>query len=241
MNAPGDGAIRARGLAKAFAGGPVLDGVDLDVPAGRVVALLGPNGAGKSTLIRILSTLVIPDAGHATVAGIDVVADPRSARRGLGLVVGDERSWYWRLSARDNLVFFGVLNGLDRRDAATRGTWLMEAFGLHDVGRQRVGTFSAGMRGRLGLARALLADPPVLILDEPTRSIDPIGSEEFRARVRALAGDDGKAVLLATHDLEEAATTADEVVVLVHGRVGAREPGGSVDRIRTAVRAAADG
>ena len=216
--ARGEGIV-AEGLVKSF--GPVraLDGVSLAVGAGQVVGLLGPNGAGKSTLLRILGTTVLPDEGTARVGGFDVtVEEGQDARRSAGLVLGDERAWYLRLSGRENLRFFAALEGLGRREAVGRTDELLGAFGLVEAGGRAVQGYSAGMRAKLALARALLADPPVLLLDEPTRSLDPVAAVEFRELARGLA-DEGRAVLLTTHDLHEAAAVADRVVVLSEGRV----------------------
>jgi ABC-type multidrug transport system ATPase subunit len=213
------GGIHVRGLRKRFAGVQALDGIDLDVEPGQVVALLGPNGAGKSTLIRILGTAVLPDEGQATIAGHDVVADSRAARRSCGLMLSDERSWYWRLSGRQNLQFFAALYGYRRDHARTRAAELLDQFGLTDAADRPFGSYSAGMRARLSLGRSLLPDPAVLLLDEPARNLDPVASARFREAVRRLAADRGVAVLFATHDLHEAADLASRVVALDGGRV----------------------
>ena len=218
-------AIHARGLAKRFGQVTALDGVDLDVAAGEVVALLGPNGAGKSTLLRVLSTTVLPDHGRACVDGHDVVEDPLGARQALGVALGDERSWYWRLTGRANLEFFAVMYGMRRRDARRRVEELLCEVGLSDAADRRFDGYSAGMRARLSLARAMVASPPVLLLDEPTRSLDPVAASEFRGHVRRLAGDQRRAVLFTTHDLHEAADTASRVLGLVAGRVAVVEDG----------------
>jgi ABC-2 type transport system ATP-binding protein len=228
--------VAVSGLGKRFGHLAALDGVSIEVCGGEVVGLLGPNGAGKTTLIRVLSTLVIPDEGTASIAGEDVVHAARRARANLGLVVGDERSWYWRLSAIENLSFFASLSGMPRRRGRRRGAELLEQFGIADQHHNRVGRFSAGMRARLGLCRALLADPPVLILDEATRSIDPVGSLEFRDHVRALAVDAGKAILMATHDLHEAAAACDRVVVLDRGAVVERLAGPTAADLEVCLR-----
>ena len=219
--------IRVEGLTKRFGPVQALGGVDLSVAFGEIVALLGPNGAGKSTLLRVLGTTVLPDAGSALVAGHDVVSDPAGARRSLGLVLGDERSWYWRLTGRQNLEFFAAVHGLRRRDAAARTQELLEAAGLSAFADRRFDRYSSGMKARLSLARALLMLPQVLLLDEPTRSLDPVSAAEFRERVRSLAVEQDRAVLFATHDLHEAAAMANRIVVLAAGRVAAIAPSGS--------------
>ncbi len=210
--------VRVSGLEKRFGGHVALRGVDLDVPWGGIVALLGANGAGKSTLLRILGTTVLPDQGRAEVAGHDVVAHPADARRCLGLVLGEERSWYWRLSGRDNLEFFAALQGLSRSDARARANHLMAEVGLSEAADRRFDRYSSGMRARLSLARALLCEPPVLLLDEPTRTMDPMAASSFRTEVRRQA-EAGRAILFATHDLHEAAAVASRVVVMARGSV----------------------
>lgn len=215
------------GLAKAFGAMRALAGVDLEVPPGRVAVLLGRNGAGKTTLIRILATAVLPDAGRATVGGSDVAADPEGARRRTGLVLGEDRSFYWRLSGRQNLEFFAAMHGLHGAAAKESASAAMAAVGLAAVADLRVDRYSTGMRCRLGIARALLGTPVVLLLDEPTRSLDPDAASDVRALLSSLVCDRGVAVVLATHDLHEAAALADEVVVLSSGRVVERRGPGS--------------
>lgn len=210
--------LQVQRLHKTFGELEALRGVELEVPWGDIVAVLGPNGAGKSTMLRILGTTVLPDSGHVEVAGHDVVNHPGAARRSLGLVLGEERSWYWRLSGRDNLEFFAALHGLRRHAASTRASEVLCAVDLQDVADRRFDRYSSGMKARLSLARALLHEPPVLCLDEPTRTLDPVAAVAFRALVRAQA-DSGRAVLFTTHDLHEAAAVASRVVVMVAGRI----------------------
>jgi ABC-2 type transport system ATP-binding protein len=225
--------IRVRGIRKRFRNVQALDGVSLEVEPGEVVALLGPNGAGKSTLIRILGTTVLPDSGGATVAGHDVVDDPVAARRSLGLMIGDERSHYWRISARRNLAFFAALAGIPRREAASRTATLLDAVGLRDAADRPVLGYSSGMRARLSLARALLADPPVLLLDEPTRNLDPLAAARFRKSAsRLAAGTKRTGVLFATHDLHEAAEMSTRILVLSAGQVVLEEPARGLDAVR---------
>lgn len=212
--------IRIVGLRKAFGAHLALRGVDLEVPWGGIVALLGPNGAGKSTLLRTLGTSVLPDAGVVEVAGGNVVDQPGAARRALGLVLGEERSWYWRLSGRQNIEFFAALHGFGRREARSRAVELLKLVDLVAEADRRFDRYSSGMRARLSLARALLHEPPVLCLDEPTRTLDPVAASAFRALVVAQA-ETGRAVLFTTHDLHEAAAVASRVVVMVRGRVAA--------------------
>ena len=213
--------LRVVRLEKRFGKLRALRGLDLEVPWGAIVAVLGSNGAGKSTLLRILATTVLPDSGHAEVAGHDVVTHSQAARRSLGLVLGDERSWYWRLTGRDNLEFYAALHGLRRRAARRRAAALLAAVALAHAAARRFARYSSGMRARLALARALLHEPPVLCLDEPTATLDPVAASSFRALVRRQA-ESGRAVLFTTHDLHEAAAVASNVVVLAAGRVAAR-------------------
>jgi ABC-2 type transport system ATP-binding protein len=192
--------------------------VSLDARAGEIVGLLGPNGAGKTTLLKILSTLVLPDAGTAQIAGIDVVRDPARARRVLAPVTADERSLDWRLSARENLRFFGVLHGLHGTALQQRVSDLLAGVELLDAGDKLVGAFSSGMRQRLLIARALLSQPQALLLDEPTRSLDPLAARAFRDFLRQeVAGRQGCAVLLATHDPDEALDLCDRIAILDKG------------------------
>jgi ABC-2 type transport system ATP-binding protein len=217
--------IYAHGVVKRFGSVLALDRADVDVGRGEIVALIGPNGAGKSTLVRVLATTVVPDEGTAQVGGHDVVAEAWRARKVIGLMVGDERAWYWRLSGRRNLEFYAALAGLRRTEARERSAELLEEVGLAAHADRRVADYSSGMRARIGLARALLAKPAAIILDEPTRSLDPLAAEEFRQRVATLANKHGAAVLFTTHDLEEAADVAERIVVLGNGHVQAVLPG----------------
>lgn len=206
-------------LFKSFRKIEALRGVDLDVSFGETVVLLGPNGAGKSTLLRILGTTVLPDRGAVMVAGHDVVREPAAVRRSVGLMLGDERSWYWRLSGRGNLEFFAVLHGLRRPAAARRAQELLEEVGLGDSADRRFDGYSSGMRARLSLARALISEPPVLLLDEPTRNLDPAATAGFHDTLAELVRRRQTAILMATHDLHEAAEVADRTAALVAGQV----------------------
>jgi ABC-2 type transport system ATP-binding protein len=224
--------IRVRDIRKRFRDVQALDGVSLDVEPGEVVALLGPNGAGKSTLIRILGTTVIPDSGSVTVEGHDVVRAPVAARRSLGMMIGDERSHYWRISAKRNLAFFAAMVGIPRREAAARADRLLDAVGLTDAADRPVLGYSSGMRARLSLARAMLADPPLLLLDEPTRNLDPLAAARFRASVSRLAGERADGILFATHDLHEAVAISTRILVLSAGRIVLEEPARDLDAAR---------
>lgn len=217
---PADSSVRARSLTKRYDAVTALDGLDLDVAAGTVLGLLGPNGAGKTTAVSILTTLVRPDAGTATVAGVDVVSDPRTVRSLIGLS-GQYAAVDEHLTAIENLEMIGGLYGMDRREARTRARLLVERFRLEDAAHRPIKTFSGGMRRRVDLAGALIADPPVLFLDEPTTGLDPRSRGELwdviRERVRQ-----GTTVVLTTQYLEEADQLADDIVVIDHGRAIAR-------------------
>lgn len=211
--------VTMRGVGKHFGSVTALADIDFGVRGSEVVAILGPNGAGKSTLLRILGTAVLPDEGQAIVAGHDVASEPAAVRRAIGFMLPDERSWYWRISGRQNLEFFAVLNGLRRPAAAKRTDELLREVGLEDAADRRFDAYSSGMRVRLSLARALVSRPPVLLLDEPTRSIDPVGRKHFRELLKTVTGSRETAVLLATHDLQEAAELATRSIVLSRGRM----------------------
>jgi ABC-2 type transport system ATP-binding protein len=198
-----------------------LSGIDLEVDPGMVVALLGANGAGKSTLVRIGATSVIPDAGRVEIGGWDALAHPGAARAVTGVALSEERSFYWRLSGRDNLEFFAALHGLRRSQARARVGECLADVDLLDVAERRVDRYSSGMRARLGIARALLGRPSVLLLDEPSRSLDPVAALELRRMVMRLALMRRTAVLFVTHDLHEAAAVAEKVVLVATGRVAA--------------------
>jgi ABC-2 type transport system ATP-binding protein len=211
-------AIEACAVSRGFGPVTALDGVDLAVAPGEVHALLGPNGAGKTTLLRTLTGLVEPDAGSVHVLGLDVTADGATLRSSIGFVPSGDRSFYLRLSGEENLVFFARLHGLRLRAARERARALLADVGLPDVGRRPVSAYSHGMQKRLLVARALLADPGVLLVDEATHDLDPEAAARVRALVRELA-DRGAAVLWATQRIEEIRGFADTVTFLAGGRV----------------------
>jgi ABC-2 type transport system ATP-binding protein len=208
-------AIALTGISKTYGDTTVLQGLDLEVAAGGVLALLGPNGAGKTTTIGILSTLVVPDAGRATVCGYDVVREADAVRRVIS-VTGQSSAVDGVLSARQNLRMMGRLGGLSRPAARERADVLLDRFGLDAAADKRVSTFSGGMRRKLDLAISLIGTPPVVFLDEPTTGLDTRSRQSLWDEIRALA-DAGTTVLLTTQYLEEADRLADRIAVLEHG------------------------
>jgi ABC-2 type transport system ATP-binding protein len=202
----------------------VLDAVSLTVQRGEIFGLVGANGAGKTTLLKILSTVLLPDTGTVSVDGIDALANPAQVRTRLAVVPADERALFWRISATENVRLFASLYGLrgaEREEAVTRA---LELVGLGTVGRQQVGSFSSGMRQRTLIARALVTQPPVLIMDEPTRSLDPVTARELRRFIRDVLCDQlGCTIVLATHSTEEALALCDRAALMVTGRIVATD------------------
>jgi ABC-2 type transport system ATP-binding protein len=194
-----------------------VQGVSLAVEPGTIYGLLGPNGAGKTTTIKMLSTLLIPTGGSARVAGFDVVREEREVRRRLGVVLGGDRGLYNKLSARDNLTYFGYLYGMPRDSISGRVDEMLDLVGLLDRAGDRVEGFSRGMKQRLHLARALLHNPPVVFLDEPTIGLDPASAVKLREIVRALMPD--HTVLLTTHYLQEADELCDRIAIIDRGTI----------------------
>jgi oleandomycin transport system ATP-binding protein len=222
--------IEATGLVKRFGQTKALQGVDLAVTRGTVLGVLGPNGAGKTTAVRILSTLLIPDAGRARVGGFDVVRDAERVREAIGLT-GQYASVDEDLTGRQNLELFGTLLDLRRKDARARATELLDWFDLGDAADRRAKTYSGGMRRRLDLAASLVGRPEVIFLDEPTTGLDPAKREEMWKVIRQLVKD-GSTVLLTTQYLEEADELADEITVIDRGRVIAHD---TPDRLKLVV------
>jgi ABC-2 type transport system ATP-binding protein len=221
--------IQVRGLTKQFNNKrqPVLalDTISLGVQASRICGIIGPNGAGKTTLLKILAALIIPTHGSAAVNGHDVVRQPRLVRRSIGLVTGDDRSFYWRLTGRQNLEFFGALCKLSAQHLCGRINELLLILGIETYADCLFQTLSAGIRQRFAVARALLHNPPILIIDELSKSLDPQTSVFMRVFMKSLSSQQGKTILLTTHNLTEAAALCDTLYIMNQGAICA---GGTV-------------
>ncbi len=222
--------IQASGLVKRYGNVTALDGLDLAVPEGTVLGLLGPNGAGKTTAVRILTTLLEPDEGTATVAGVDVLADPDGTRRRIGLS-GQAAAVDEYLTGFENLVMVGRLYGFAKSRARARAGELLERFDLVEAGNRPTKTYSGGMRRRLDLAAALVAQPPVIVLDEPTTGLDPRSRLSMWDVIRELVAD-GTTLLLTTQYLEEADRLAHQILVIDRGRAIAQ---GTADELKTQI------
>ncbi|CAM4479601.1 ABC-2 type transport system ATP-binding protein [Paenibacillus endophyticus] len=226
----GDWAVQASGLVKTFGSFRAVDHVDLNVRAGMIYGVLGPNGAGKTTTIRMLATLLRPDAGSATIFGHDVVKESQIVRQLIG-VTGQYASVDESLSATENLIIFSRLLGLGRAEARKKAGELLEEFGLTEAAKRPLKNFSGGMRRRLDLAASLIAQPPLLFLDEPTTGLDPRTRAQMWDTIRRLVKT-GSTVLLTTQYLEEADQLADRIAVIDRGKVAAE---GTVDELKASV------
>ena len=222
--------VEARGLVKRYGDVVALEGLDLTVPEGTILGLLGPNGAGKTTAVSILTTLIAPDAGFVHVAGVDAVTSPGEVRKRIGLS-GQYAAVDEHLTGFENLELVGRLYHLGRKRSKERAQELLERFSLSDVADRPAGTYSGGMRRRLDLAGALVAEPPVLFLDEPTTGLDPRSRNELWAAIHDLVIGGGT-VVLTTQYMEEAEQLADDIVVIDHGREIAH---GTADELKAMV------
>ena len=230
--------IEVEGLHKSFGAVHAVDGVSFKARDGRIIGLLGPNGAGKSTCLRILSTVLKPDAGSARIGGIDIAASPLAARRVLG-VLPHSSGLYQQLTARENIEYYGRLHGLPEATLAARVSALIERLDLTAVAERKAKGFSQGERTKVALARALVHDPQHLLLDEPTNGLDVMATRHLRDWLRELRRQ-GRCVLLSSHVMQEVEALVDDLVIIAAGRVtlagtpadlAARFPGHSLEEI----------
>jgi ABC-2 type transport system ATP-binding protein len=196
-----------------------LNKVNIKIRPGELFGLLGPNGSGKTTMIKCLSTILIPDEGTALVNGFDISKETSMVRASLGMVVGGERTLYWKLTAKDNLMYFASLYKMQRKYAKKRIEELLENFSLSDRADERLEDYSTGMRQKVAIARALLHDPPILLLDEPTLGLDPNFARQIRSQIRELSEKQGKTVLLTTHYMDEAEQLCDRIAFINNGNI----------------------
>jgi ABC-2 type transport system ATP-binding protein len=232
-------AIQTRGLGRVYKsvqkGGAditALEDVSMDIEIGEVRGLLGPNGAGKTTLVKILSTVLLPTSGTASVLGNDVERETAAVRPLIGIVFGGDRGVYWHLTARQNLQYWAALYNVPAKETNQRISRLLERVGLGDRADHLVETYSRGMKQRLHLARGLVGDARILFLDEPTIGMDPLAARDFRNLVQELRSE-GKTILLTTHDMAEAESVCDRVALIDHGRVIAVETPRTLSRLIT--------
>jgi ABC-2 type transport system ATP-binding protein len=209
--------IEAEGLTKTFGTFPAVRGISLQVERGRILALLGPNGAGKTTTVRMLTSILRPTAGRAAIAGFDTVRDAQEVRRRVGLLT-ELPGLYGRMSALDYLDFFGQLQGVGRGERSRRSEQLLRRFGIWEQRDRAIGAYSKGMRQKMALARALIHQPEVIILDEPTSAMDPASAKQVRDQILELRAE-GRTVVVCTHNLAEAETLADQVAIVKAGRI----------------------
>lgn len=209
--------IKTQDLGKQFGNFWAVDGVSVEVSPGQILAILGPNGAGKTTTVRMLTAILKPSRGRATVAGYDTVTQAEKVRASVGILT-EQHGLYGRMTAEEYLDFFGQVYRLDAATRRARSRYLLEYFGLAEAARQRLGEYSKGMRQKLALARALMHEPPVLLLDEPTSAMDPESARLVRNEIARLRSDQ-RAIVICTHNLTEAETLADEVAIIYRGKI----------------------
>jgi ABC-2 type transport system ATP-binding protein len=222
--------IECIGLNKAFGNKPVLQNIHLSVKGEEILALVGPNGAGKTTLLKIFASLIMPTGGKALVCGYDVMREPIQAKRKIGFLPSEERSFYWRLSGIHNLRFFASLHNIRGKESNSKIKAALEAVGLKDKGNVPFKEYSSGMKQALGIARTVLHDPPVLLLDEPTRSLSPDVARKAQELIHNKAIKEGKTILISSHNLTEVEELADRIAVLHHGTIKAL---GSLNDLKT--------
>jgi len=209
-----------------------VEDISFTIQHGELFGLLGPNGAGKTTTVKMLTTLLIPTSGAATIQGLDIVRQAQEIRKRIGFIFGGERGLYWRLSGTDNLRYFASLYGVDPDVSKKRIAYLLELVGLNGRGDEKVQGYSRGMKQRLHVARTLLHDPEVLFLDEPTIGLDPVGAREFRQVILDLQSEK-KTILLTTHYMFEADALCDRIAVINHGHIVALDtPSGLKSKVR---------
>ncbi len=209
--------IQCEDLTKHFGTFKAVEGIHLDIHAGQVLALLGQNGAGKTTTVRMLTSMLVPTRGWAKVAGYDVVRDPDKVRASTG-VLTEQHGLYGRMTGFEYLDFFGQVYGLGRELRLRRANELLEYFGLADAAQRRSGEYSKGMRQKLALARALIHEPPVLLLDEPTSAMDPESAQLVRNEIARLRSSQ-RTIIICSHNLIEAEMLADQIAIIYHGRI----------------------
>jgi ABC-2 type transport system ATP-binding protein len=219
--------IQCEDLSKQFGTFKAVEGISLDVHPGQVLALLGQNGAGKTTTVRMLTSVLVPTRGWARVAGYDVVKDPERVRASTG-VLTEQHGLYGRMNAFEYLDFFGQVYGLDSKKRVKRINELLEYFGLAAAAQRRSGEYSKGMRQKLALARALIHEPPVLLLDEPTSAMDPESAQLVRNEIARLRSSQ-RTIIICSHNLIEAEMLADQIAIIYHGRILLK---GSLDELR---------
>jgi len=210
-------------------GNTALRGIDLEVDSGQCFCLMGPNGAGKTTLIKILSTLVLPDEGKVFIKGYDLEQETNEVKKQIGFALSEERSFYWRLTGFQNLEFFAALNDIPLSKRKDKIREVLRLVGLEQAYERRFNTYSTGMRQMMAIARALLTDPDILFVDEPTRSLDPVAAQNIRNFLRKeMVENHGKTVFWATHDLSEAREFAHSLAIIAEGQIKAQ---GTVDKL----------
>jgi ABC-2 type transport system ATP-binding protein len=209
--------IEAQGLTKIFDGFRAVSDISLNIPTGKVLALLGPNGAGKTTTVRMLTSILAPTSGWARVGGYDILTQAKEVRTAVG-VLTESHGLYERMKAMEYLHFYGEIYGMARPECHMQATQLMERFGLTFALGKRIGDYSKGMKQKLALVRAMLHNPPVLLLDEPTSAMDPQSAKQVRDVIEELQ-EQGRTFLLTTHNLTEAQSLADNIAVIRHGRI----------------------